>query len=461
MEVTKLLKLTIVSALFCQVSSPLSYGVESTKKYESLAAVQEKSFYQSKNKFKNQLTILKHIKNAIISGDLKKADRYHRRIEETKPLAFAVKERYRAIASFIREDYEKSLQILSSPIFYNSNAYRNICFIKIISMSILNKTEKLASEYDRCSALTAKYSPNEHYWMQNLVHAKLGDRFFKKNRAFKEFETQFHDNDFIAKWLKLALFLNKEKYVLKNIAKLPEQAYESIYIRDLIGLIYYRVGNPSMSKNFIEDSQSANAENIRGNIYLDEKKYELAYSHFKLALQKKRNSNNAIDRAIPLSWTLKQWQDGINLLEKIPKKQADFVKKSVLKGAFLTRMGKHQEAFNLLDDIFQYFPINSPQEFNQLVSYNSALQGNRNLLKKFAGRACRQYDALNCWLLMQNEIWEDLTKTITRDEKVNDRKKFTVESLKENVAEVTMQEDIFIDQRDIRELDDSLMASEY
>ena len=68
---------------------------------------------------------------------------------------------------------------------------------------------------------------------------------------------------------------------------------------------------------YIEGLSSPNSENIRGNLFLAQKKYELAYAQFKLALKRKVNSQNSLERIIPISWMLKQWKDGLEYIDKL------------------------------------------------------------------------------------------------------------------------------------------------
>jgi tetratricopeptide (TPR) repeat protein len=130
--------------------------------------------------------------------------------------------------------------------------------------------------------------------------------------------------------MKLALFLNREDVIIRYIANLPSSAYNSKGVRELIGFAYYRLGKTEKALEFIEDIESPNADNIRGTANLLKKKYELAFGHFKLALQKKGNSANALERGIPLAYTLGLWDEGINMLRRVVDTGLDERKKIAL-----------------------------------------------------------------------------------------------------------------------------------
>ena len=64
--------------------------------------------------------------------------------------------------------------------------------------------------------------------------------------------------------------------------------------------------------------------------------------HFKLALAKKEDSQNAIERALPLSWILGQWRDGLDLLQKVKSYAGNERNIDALKIAFLIRDNKNK-----------------------------------------------------------------------------------------------------------------------
>lgn len=445
------IKLAIV-ALFTLAFAGATSTIEKSNQVSS-TALQEELIKKQESKTRSDFNVLRYAKREIINGNLTTAKRYLQNLRSEKDISLTIKDRYMAIIYFIDEKYEKSLEILEQPHFSKDNFYKRICMLKITNMLMLNKTNTIEKELTLCQQHLNKYSTSENYWIENIVHAKLKDKFYQTNWPLPIMETMLQDVPTVERWLRLSLYYNQENYVINNLWKLSDEAYDSKQIRDIIGLIYYRTQNTKMSKEFIEDSTSANAENIRGNIYLNERKYELAYSHFKLALQKKRNSQNAMQRALPLAWILGQWDDGLKLSKKITHKEEYKLKKQVLELAFLTRMKKNKDALKIIEKLADNFPLNSPQEFNQVASYNALILKRPEIVKKFASRACNKYDGLNCWLLLQNSLWEDLSETINRTDPVYSNNEITMDNLKKRLPSSSLEEEVFIDQRDIEELD--------
>ena len=263
-------------------------------------------------------------------------------------------------------------------------------------------------------------------------------------------------------WLKTGLYLNKEKDLLNLLSVLPENSYQSKRLREIIAFMYLRSGNAgdkAKALSFIDDIDSANAENIKGNINLQNKEYELAFGHFRLALQKKQDSTNSVERAIPLAWLLSQWKDGLAMLDNNVNRTLDPRNKRAIRIAFLIREKRFAEAekeLTLLKIDFQQEP---PFEVNIMDSYVSLIQGATE--KKFDPRkveestekACRSFDGISCWISLQMTMWENLGKTIKRDDLVYSDKEMTIDSLKEKKPVMPLKETITVDQRDIEELD--------
>jgi len=209
-----------------------------------------------------------------------------------------------------------------------------------------------------------------------------------------------------------------------------------------------------MSSKFIEDIDSPNAENIRGNISLEKKQYEVAYGHFQLALKYKPNSLNAIERSITLAWILGQFEEGLQLTNKISTHGGKQTQKKVIKAAFLTRLGQFDEVIKELLPIIETYVGSQPLEVNQLASYSYLRMRDKDQATKFSQLSCKHLDGLACWMLYQFSLWPDFSQTIYLDEPVYQDMALTYESLMENNKPNPIVEDKFIDQKDIDELDD-------
>ena len=116
---------------------------------------------------------------------------------------------------------------------------------------------------------------------------------------------------------------------------------------------------------------------------------------------------------------------------------------------------RSMQQLNTLNNLYQ---MNLPKELSIMKSYVAAITNDTNELEKYSNRSCDKKDGFNCWLSMQQLIWEDITKTIQRDEKTLDNKLFTLDILKQKSGEPKINEIIIIDQKDIEELDSELVT---
>jgi hypothetical protein len=84
---------------------------------------------------------------------------------------------------------------------------------------------------------------------------------------------------------------------------------------------------------------------------------------------------------------------------------------------------------------------------------NNAAQFDQRAIEDSAERACKAFDGFNCWLSMKLSQWDNLGKTIKRKDEIFSDKSMTLESLKSPVTIVPINEQNFVDQKDIEELD--------
>jgi hypothetical protein len=323
----------------------------------------------------------------------------------------------------------------------------------------LNDTASINREKKSCAFYTAKYSRNDQFWLDSMIKLKTSDKAGLKKNLLTDVEYTISDDEMSKLWLKTGLYLNKEAELLELINLLPESSYESKKLREIIAFMYLRTGDSKKALAFVDDIDSANAENIKGNINLSNKEYELAFGHFRLALQKKQDSSNALERAIPLAFILNQWEDGLSMLNNISTRNLDPRNKAAVRIAFLIREKQFlvaQKELTLLKISFQYEP---PFEVNIMDTYVNLVLGDkekgfdRRKVEDSAEKACKAFDGISCWIAMQYIQWENLGKTIKRDEAVFVDKELTVAFLKEKQAVNPLVENISIDQSDIEELD--------
>ena len=285
---------------------------EDSEIFDSLMENQIEEVMQSLegNIRQEDIKALKNAKLTLINGNIKEAKFHLNKVNENKSQMGALKKRYMAIIAFIENDFDTTNRLLNEIELMRGGDSKQLCLLNIIAIMAKNDLTALKNIENKCIIDQEPFSPNELFWFTNMLN------LFKKNRnaidiTLKHNAERILTNDEIAKlWLKINLYLNREKDTLDLISKLPEGAYSSYKIRELIAFMYLREKNYERAMTFIEDVDSVNAENIKGNIRVIDKAYELAFGHFKLALQKKIRLHQCTRKrnsAFMDSWPMERW----------------------------------------------------------------------------------------------------------------------------------------------------------
>jgi hypothetical protein len=419
--------------------------------------IMEDPLVQKLSEKQSILELLTRVKFAIISGNFERAKT--ELIKMRNPISFGkiLRDRYMAIIYFLEGNFDKSLTLLALNHFQVAGRYEKICRLKILNMLILDRITSLENEWGKCRSLTSNHERNEGAWLDNMVKLKLNLNNYVLNNKIRNLEGLGYNEESVIMYMKMALYMNLEHIVIPMIAGLPISFFENDAIRELMGHLYYRNGEFATSYDFIEDLEGPNAENIKGNIYLTQNQYELAYAQYKLALNKKVDSTNALERALPLAWLLRQPLDGIDYVSRLYVNEPKNPKKLAILSAFQIQTGEIEKANENLELLTYNNRYSQPHEVNQLFAYTSLLQNKREKAKTYSDLSCKKLDGLNCWLLMQINQWEDFGLTIKRAENLPDTPEKELQQLLSQRIKKPIEEDVFIDQRDIEELDDQMI----
>lgn len=406
---------------------------------------------------------LARAKFKLINGDIGMSEYYLNQIDDKRSTLTPVKKRYQAIIEFVRGDYKKSNKIISdiqeSEALSTGTFYSQICLLKILNALAINDIETLKIEQSPCMTRTEKSSRNDQYWLDLMIKVKMHDAAALKTSLFKDQNQILSENEITKLWLKTGLYLNREKDILNLLGILDESSYQSKRLREIIGFMYLRQGEKEKALSFVDDIDTANAENIKGNISLQKNEYEIAYGHFKLAMQKKQDSTNSLERSLPLSWLLNQYEDGLQLIDNPSLKYMDPRNKRGIKIAYLIKLKKYAEAEKELAIIMFEYKNHPPNDVYVMDSYLSMIAGgsekkyDRRLTEDLAEKACRAFDGFNCWIAMKLTQWDNLGKTIRRTDEIFSDKTMTLDSLKSPSKITPLKEENSIDQHDIEELD--------
>ncbi len=418
------------------------YGKEEVERYQ----IQKE--YQSKSQ---DIFAIKEAKMAIINGDLELARFFLSKVNTKRSELSLLKNRYLSIVYFIEGDYQTSYDLINSNQYNILQYYKQICLLRIINLIALDDIEKFKAEMGSCQNATIDNASNNHFWLKQVSNIKERNKELLQGTLINQLRQSVTNNEYIKIWMKLALFINKEEVIVNKISGLPPSAYQSKEIRELIGFAYYRIGDLKKAEEFIEDIETPNTDNIRGNINLAQDKLELAFGHFKLALTKKQNSKNALERGIPLAYLLGQWDEGLKMLERSVEIK-DERKKEALETAFNIRKDNIEKSRELLNVLEYKFKNKLPYELILMDTFVSLKEGNQERLKETAAEGCRKEEGLHCWLNSKLFEWDNIGKTFTRDDSTLG-KNFDIDALKSTAKITPLEDNILIDQKDIEELD--------
>ncbi|MEE2670369.1 MAG: hypothetical protein VYA54_01565, partial [Bdellovibrionota bacterium] len=308
--------------------------------------LQTKSFEATK-----KIDLLEKIKYLIVRGNLDYAKVLLKEADISTDFTKATQLRYLAMIYFVEGNYKLALDTVSRKELNSFQAEPRVCFIKVLSLMITEKTNEATNAWQTCYDATVSYSPTNLLWMRILVDLKTTSNKNYVENIFKEISVENLDKNYLRIYLKLALYLNKQDKVIPRFKFFSEEVLNDTSLRELIGFNYFRAGDVQMAYNTIESLNTANSETFKGNLYSFQGQYNQAYAQYKLALQLKNNSQNAIDRLIPLSWMLGQYKEGVNFLQKNMVSQDNLVQQNTLLAAFLTMNEKHQSSAQILDRI--------------------------------------------------------------------------------------------------------------
>lgn len=426
--------------------------------WTSYSEDQVKLYLKEQKQIQNSSRIeaLSLAKVSLINGDTRRASFFLDQIQDNSADddgLIPIKKRYQALIAFIENHPNKSLRYLSRPELKRASAYPQICLLKTINMANGPMNGQFEKELAKCQQETQAFSNNAQFWLESLLTLKNNDRDKIKSNVFSSVDFLLSSPGILRIWLKSGIFFNQEELILKHLESLPESIYRSAEAREIIALLYYRQNNQKMARSFIEDIDSPNADNIRGNLSLDQKQYELAFGHYKLALQKKQNSLNALERSLPLAWLLGQWEDGIELLDSLIRPELDPRNKQALRVAFTYQTGDYQaaqEELNYLDRLFQF---KGPLEVDQLKSLIALQTQDKASSVESSSRACKRHDGINCWISLQEMTWDNFGAAIQKDDELIKNQDYDIKSLRSPSSYEPIQEPLIINQKDIEEID--------
>lgn len=399
---------------------------------------------------------LKKVKYYLMNGEIRLASVFLSKLSYTQTKLRPIIYRYLAILSFIQSDFKKTHHYLSLPELQNIPQFGKICVLKVLTEIVLDKKRQLEDNWERCQTENpGGFRERNLIWLETLVQLKLRPGKGITKVPFKDFRIAALDNEESKVLMKLALYLNQEKLIIDQIPELEVQQLQDPEIRELAGQALFRTGALAKSYKYISDLKSPNAENIKGNLYLLRQKYEIAYAQFKLALEQKFNSQNAMERLLPLAWLLGDWEGGSKYSEQVMATPETVFNKMTLMAAFFMQKGDYERSNNILETIALRSRRGAHLEVTQLATFTGLMQNKVDVARRNAQASCDQYDLVNCWILFQLSQWDAFPLTIRREDKILEKKEW--EKLVSDEIKQPIKETVFVNQLDIEELDDKLI----
>lgn len=405
-----------------------------------------------------QRTALRQAKFFIVNGETELArsslnDLLKSASDQFKPSLY----RFLAIADFQDGRWKEALVHLSRPELTVYPNFGRICPLKIILRVAVQATNDLEREWSRCKVdNNADVLIKDMVWMESLV-AIATRRPGAGKAILGKYSPVNLSNDDLKVVLKLSLYLNLESTIVDSLESLDYSVVQDEELRGLIAHIYFRQGRLADAWRLMEDIQSPNVENMKGNLWILRDNSELAYAQFKLALQKKSNSHNAVERALPLAWFLQQWKDGTKLAERIYTHERNTQQKSTTIAAFAVANDQWKDAFERLESVHRQGGDATAQEVSQLSTYVALRQNDGRRLKRYGTSSCERGDLVVCWVLSSEFIWPELTQLLNQGKEAPGLEAEIPLNQELLSSSPAFQDDGFIDQRDIDELDDSLI----
>lgn len=399
---------------------------------------------------------LKKAKYYLLNGKTKEAELHLSKMAYSHSKLKPIIHRYLGTLSFIQGRYEKSQIYLSLPELMHFPHHAKVCTLQVLNQIVLNQVNNLTRNWEQCQlSNVSEFKRRNVVWLDTLVKIKTDTSEDVTKVPFQKVRLDSLFLRDLKILLKLAIYLNQDKMLLPGLELIQGEELKDQELREIIGHIYYRNGELVNAYRFIEDLKTPNAETMKGNLYVLRGKYELAYAQFKLALEMKHNSQNAIERLLPLAWILGDWKQGSVYAENLSADLRQKAQKLTLLTAFMVQRGEFEKAEEILYHISRQTGQGTHIDVTQLHAFTKLMRSKPVEFAREAKMSCSQYDLVSCWLLFQNEHWQDFPFVVRRRGTIEHTQKWKdLLSLKDSQP---LTENKYVNQLDIEELDDQLI----
>ena len=402
------------------------------------------------------IKLLQKIKYNIINGDLDAARVQLSKRDINVNFTRATQLRYLILIEFIDGNYYKTIELINQN---KSVLYENMgktCIMHTISLLITKQDLKAKQIWNPCKEILLSHSKTNLFWLDTIVNLKTAKDFVSINKFFRENYVDTLTKDNLRLILKLALYLNKQDIIIPRFQYFSSDVIQNPEYRELIGMNYYRNSELVKAYQLLENLDTPNAEIFKGNLQLLQKNYDAAYAQYKLAIQTKNNSTSALERLIPLAWRLNQWEDGITYIDRYNFSKKEQLYKLGLLAVFNTMNNNNQKVEETLKNITNLLKDADTTEISQIRSYNEMFKGDTFNAEISSEKACLKKDAMNCWFLFFLSNWDEAADVVKRETELHKDMSF-MSLMTENLYKNPLKEEIFVNQKDIEELDNNII----
>jgi len=338
-------------------------------------------------------------------------------------------------------DFSKHLDLIKNKDF---DTMKKKCILEINENIIFNKEfsyrsclKKLKSSTLFLDSLASLRKSNNDY-IQELLDVE------SKNAV---------SIDSVKRILKTALYTGNEEFILDYLTLFPKKIFKYSSIRELLGLIFFRLRDFNKAEKLIKPVDTTNAKNILGNIEIEKGNIEIAFGYFLEAYKKDITSTNAVKRLIPLTWKLAKFSLLSKVLKTFPNENHNNL---LIQSATLLKQKKFKESLQKISLKNKRDNYNSPIIFS-LLKLVLNIHLDRDIeTYKLSKDSCKRNNPIACDILFYmrelnsvKKIKEYLTGNFNRVQ-------IEIKSLKTEIAINKIDETVLINQKDIEELDDQV-----
>ena len=145
--------------------------------------------------------------------------------------------------------------------------------------------------------------------------------------------------------LKSSIVSGNHEFFLDYISFIPEKFFRYRSVRELLGVIFFRLRDFGKTKKILKNIKTINAINIKANMALEEKNLDIALGFYLEALKIEPLSINTFRRLLPLTWKLKKYDLALKIIKTY---QLLVNKESILKSAIELKNKNYENSYRLL-----------------------------------------------------------------------------------------------------------------